>query len=105
MGRGHAPARGVCMNDVDPLLLEKSGPFGRAILAIGERRPDVVTLSAAVAGVTGLAPFAMRFPDRFVNVGMAEENLVSVAVGLSKAGFTPVATTFAASATGRARGF
>jgi transketolase len=93
------------MNDVDPLLLEKSGPFGRAILAIGERRPDVVTLSADVAGVTGLAPFAMRFPDRFVNVGMAEENLVSVAVGLSKAGFTPVATTFAAFATRRALDF
>jgi transketolase len=93
------------MSDVDPVLLEKSGPFGRAILAIGERRPEVVTLSADVAGVTGLAPFAQRFPDRFVNVGMAEENLISVAVGLSKAGFTPVATTFAAFATRRALDF
>ena len=71
-------------------LLAKAGPFGRAILAIGERWPDVVTLSADVAGVTGLGPFAQRFPDRFVNVGMAEENLISVAVGLAKAGLTPV---------------
>lgn len=93
------------MSAVDPVLLEKSGPFGHAILAIGERRPDVVALSADVAGVTGLAPFAQRFPDRFVNVGMAEENLISVAVGLSKAGFTPVATTFAAFATRRALDF
>ena len=86
-------------------LLEKSGPFGRAILEIGERRPDVVTLSADVAGVTGLAPFAETFPERFVNVGMAEENLISVAVGLAKAGFVPVATTFAVFATRRALDF
>ena len=79
---------------VDETLLAKAGPFGRANLRIGERRPDVVTLSADVAGVTGLHPFAQAFPDRFVNVGMAEENLISVAVGLWKAGFTPVATTF-----------
>ena len=90
---------------VDPVLLERSGPFGQAILAIGERRPDVVTLSADVAGVTGLAAFAQRFPDRFVNVGMAEQDLISVAVGLSKAGFVPVATTFAAFATRRALDF
>ena len=89
----------------DPDLLVKAGPFGRAILAIGERRPDVVALSADVAGVTGLAPFAQAFPDRFVNVGMAEENLISVAVGLAKAGFTPVATTFAVFATRRALDF
>ena len=83
----------------------RSGPFGRAILEIGERRPDVVALSADVAGVTGLAPFAQAFPDRFVNVGMAEENLISVAVGLEKAGFVPVATTFAVFATRRALDF
>jgi transketolase len=90
---------------VDPTLLAKSGPFGHAMLAIGERRPDVVALSADVAGVTGLAPFAQAFPERFVNVGMAEENLISVAVGLWKAGFTPVATTFAVFATRRALDF
>ena len=55
--------------------------------------------------MTGLAPFAQAFPERFVNVGMAEENLISVAVGLWKAGFTPVATTFAVFATRRALDF
>jgi transketolase len=90
---------------VDPTVLAKSGPFGRAMLELGEQRPDVVALSADVAGVTGLQPFAQAFPDRFVNVGMAEENLISVAVGLSKAGFVPVATTFAAFATRRALDF
>ncbi len=90
---------------VDPTLLAKSGPFGHAMLEIGERRPDVVALSADVAGVTGLHPFAQAFPDRFVNVGMAEEDLISVAVGLWKAGFTPVATTFAVFATRRALDF
>lgn len=90
---------------IDPVLLEKAGPFGREILEVGERRPDVVTLSADVAGVTGLAPFAHAFPERFVNVGMAEENLISVAAGLAKAGFVPVATTFAVFATRRALDF
>jgi transketolase len=90
---------------VDPEILAKSGPFGKAMLEIGERRDDVVTLSADVAGVTGLHPFAIAFPDRFTNVGMAEENLISVAVGLEKAGFTPVATTFAVFATRRALDF
>jgi transketolase len=91
--------------DIDPVLLEKSGPFGRALLSIGAHRPDVVALSADVAGVTGLAPFAQAFPERFVNVGMAEENLISVSVGLSKDGFVPVATTFAVFATRRALDF
>lgn len=90
---------------VDPEVLAKSGPFGHALLEIGERRHDVVALSADVAGVTGLAPFAQRFPERYVNVGMAEEDLISVAVGLWKAGFTPVATTFAVFATRRALDF
>jgi transketolase len=90
---------------VDPVLLEKSGPFGHAILEIGARRPDVVALSADVAGVTGLSPFAHAYPERFVNVGMAEENLVAVALGLAKAGFVPVATTFAVFATRRALDF
>jgi transketolase len=90
---------------VDQAVLAKSGPFGHAILEVGERRPDVVTLSADVAGVTGLQPFAQAFPQRFVNVGMAEEDLISVAVGLWKAGFTPVATTFAVFATRRALDF
>jgi transketolase len=91
--------------EVDPVVLAKAGPFGRAMLEIGARRPDVVALSADVAGVTGLAPFAQAYPDRVVNVGMAEENLISVAVGLEKAGFTPVATTFAVFATRRALDF
>ena len=90
---------------VDPTVLAKSGPFGHAMLEIGERRDDVVALSADVAGVTGLTPFATAFPDRFTNVGMAEENLISVAVGLEKAGFVPVATTFAVFATRRALDF
>ena len=95
----------VELPDVDPVVLQKSGPFGRALLEIGARRSDVVALSADVAGVTGLAPFAQAFPDRFVNVGMAEENLISVAVGLAKDGFVPVATTFAVFATRRALDF
>jgi transketolase len=97
-------ARGTAQ-PVDGSIVAKSGPFGRAMLEIGAARPDVVALSADVAGVTGLTPFSIAYPDRFVNVGMAEEDLIAVAVGLSKAGFTPVATTFAVFATRRALDF
>jgi transketolase len=85
--------------------LRKAGPFGTALLEVASRRPDVVALSADVSDVTGLAAFAEAFPDRFVNVGMAEQNLVMVAAGLAKAGYTPVITTFAAFATRRALDF
>lgn len=80
-------------------------PFSRALLSVASTRPDVVGLSADLARYTDIEPFASRYPDRFVNVGMAEQNLVCVAAGLAKAGLTPVATTYAVFATRRAFDF
>jgi transketolase len=91
--------------EVSSEALRKAGAFGTALLEIATRRDDIVALSADVSDVTGLSAFAEAFPDRFVNVGMAEQNLVMVAAGLAKAGFTPVVTTFAAFATRRALDF
>jgi transketolase len=93
------------VHEVSRESLRKAGPFGTALLELASRRPDVVAVSADVSDVTGLAAFAEAFPDRFVNVGMAEQNLVMVAAGLAKAGYTPVVTTFAAFATRRALDF
>jgi transketolase len=93
------------VGEVSPEALRKAGPFGTALLEVATSRPDVVALSADVADVTGLSAFAEAFPDRFMNVGMAEQNLVMVAAGLAKAGYTPVVTTFAAFATRRALDF
>jgi transketolase len=75
------------------------------LLDLAPDSPDLVALSADVVKYTDLAAFAERYPDRVVNVGMAEQNLVAVAVGLSKAGYVPFATTFGVFATRRALDF
>jgi transketolase len=95
--RGHAKQIGF--------LEEGAGPFGTALIQAAERRPEIVGASADLSKYTDMGAFAARFPDRFVNVGMAEQNLVSVAAGLAHAGFTVVATTFAAFATRRCLDF
>ena len=54
-------------------------PFGRALTRLGEVRPDVVGLTADLGKYTDILPFRDAFPERFFNVGMAEQNLVAVA--------------------------
>jgi transketolase len=83
----------------------KAGPFGRALVAQAERREDVVGVTADLAKYTDMIAFRQRFPERFLDVGMAEQSLVSVASGLEMAGFKPVATTFAVFLTRRALDF
>jgi transketolase len=85
--------------------LTSAGPFGRALVAAAERRPDIVAVTADSAKYTDLLPFVERFPDRFVDVGIAEQNLIGVAAGLAMTGWTPVVTTFAVFATRRALDF
>jgi transketolase len=80
-------------------------PFGRVLVEEAGRRPEIVGLSADLARYTDMLPFVERFPDRFINVGMAEQNLVCVAAGLARSGFVPVATTYAVFATRRAFDF
>jgi transketolase len=80
-------------------------PFGRALVEAAEARPEIVGLSADLARYTDMLPFAERFPERFFNVGMAEENLVAVAAGLARTGYVPVLTTYAVFATRRAYDF
>lgn len=81
------------------------GPFGRALIAAADRDESIVGLTADLARYTDMDGFAERFPDRFLNVGMAEQDLVAVASGMAMAGLTPVATTFAAFLTRRAHDF
>lgn len=84
---------------------ERTGPFGRALLRVAERRSEVIGVTADLAKYTDMLAFRQRYPDRFVDVGMAEQNLVSVASGLEMAGYVPVATTFAVFLTRRAFDF
>ena len=61
-------------------------PFGRALARLGQTRPEIVGLTADLGKYTDILPFRDAFPDRFFNVGMAEQNLVAVAAGLARTG-------------------
>ena len=64
-------------------------PFGRALAKLGQKRPEIVGLTADLGKYTDILPFRDAFPDRFFNVGMAEQNLVAVAAGLARTGLVP----------------
>ncbi len=68
--------------------------FARALLRIAERRPDVVALTAAMPGPTGLLAFQARFSDRFFDVGIAEQHEVTAAAGLAMGGLHPVVAVY-----------
>jgi transketolase len=70
--------------------------YGRALAAYGAQNPDVVVLDADTSGSTLSSYFADRYPERFYNVGIAEQALVDVAVGLALGGKVPFANAFAA---------
>src|SRR3989304_1271973 len=64
------------------------GAFTRSLVELAEREPRILLLTGDL-GYTVLEPFAERFPDRFFNVGVAEQNMVGLATGLAEAGFIP----------------
>ena len=80
-------------------------PLGVALRALGQARPDVVGLTADLAKYTDILPFAEAFPERFFNVGMAEQNMIAMAAGLAKTGLVPYCTTYGVFATRRAYDF
>jgi transketolase len=77
-------------------------PFAAAITQLGRERPDLVVLSADLSKYTDVAPFAEKFPARFFQVGMAEQNMMGIAGGLAKTGCVPIAVTYTVFATRRA---
>lgn len=83
----------------------KAAPFGKALAELARERADIVGLTADLAKYTDLHLFAQAHPDRFFQMGMAEQVLVAAAGGLAKEGFTPFATTYAVFGTRRAFDF
>ena len=79
-----------------------SAPFDGISFDLCSRRKDVVMVSADLSKYTQIIRVKEELPDQHLDVGMAEQNLISVAAGVAKAGFVPVATTFAVYATRRA---
>jgi transketolase len=75
--------------------------FGETLARLGETMPEIVAIDADLAGSTNTHFFAKKFPDRFIQLGIAEGNMVSVAAGLALAGKIPFAASFACFITGR----
>ncbi|HPA40568.1 MAG TPA: hypothetical protein PKV69_01050 [Candidatus Hydrogenedentes bacterium] len=76
--------------------------YGVVLSDLGAARPDIVGLSADLAKSTQIGAFGERFPDRFFNFGIAEQNMFGAAAGLAKMGLTPFVSTFSAFASMRA---
>lgn len=109
-GRGYEPARRDeadqfhAVGKIDPVTGEPIGSsdavawtdvFSEALVAAGERRDDVIAMTAAMLRPTGLQPFAQRFPERVYDVGIAEQHAVASAAGLAFGGLHPVVAIYA----------
>ncbi|MDU4658811.1 MAG: transketolase family protein [Clostridium butyricum] len=76
--------------------------YGEALIQIGHENENIVVLDADLSKSTKTNGFKTEFPDRFFNAGIAEQNLMGMAAGMSNIGLIPFASTFAVFATGRA---
>lgn len=83
----------------------KAAPFGKALVELGHERPEIVGMTADLAKYTDLHLFAQAHPERFFQMGMAEQLLMAAAGGMAKEGFIPFATTYAVFGTRRAFDF
>jgi transketolase len=83
----------------------KSAPFGHALVEAGRTRPEIVGMTADLAKYTDLHIFAQAFPERFYQMGMAEQLLMGAASGLAHEGAIPFVTTYAVFASRRAFDF
>ena len=76
--------------------------YGEALLELGKENKNVVVFDADLSSATKTSIFAKEFPDRFFDMGIAEQNMVSTAAGMSTCGKIPYVSTFAVFAAGRA---
>ncbi len=88
------------MSEVKKIATRES--YGNALAEFGAEYPNLVVLDADLAGATKTSVFQKAFPDRHIDCGIAEGNMVGVAAGLATAGKIPFASTFAMFAAGRA---
>ncbi|KQZ84232.1 1-deoxy-D-xylulose-5-phosphate synthase [Microbacterium sp. Root166] len=110
-GRGYQPAlddeadQFHAVGKIDPLTGKTVGVastvqawtdvFAEELVEVGQRRDDVIAMTAAMLRPTGLLPFAQRFPDRVYDVGIAEQHAVASAAGLAFGGLHPVVAIYA----------
>jgi len=100
-----AKVRGFTWTVADHDLLSKIDTWGDVLVELGRQDPRIVTVTADLATTTKFARFKKEFPDRSINVGIAEQNLMAVAAGLAAMGFLPVVCSYASFAILRAAEF
>ena len=88
------------MSDVKKIATRDS--YGNTLKELGEKYDNIVALDADLAGATKTSIFMKAFPDRHINCGIAEANMMGIAAGLAACGYVPFASSFAMFATGRA---
>ena len=88
-------AGGFVYTAVDQTALSTAEIYGQALVELAEAHPEVVALTADLAKSTKIGDFQKKFPDRFFNVGIAEQNMFGVAAGMAKAGLVPAPSTTA----------
>lgn len=88
------------MNEEKKIATRQS--YGEALANLGEKNKNIVVLDADLSEATKTNIFAKKFPDRFIDVGIAEQNLMGMAAGLATYGKIPYVSTFAVFAAGRA---
>jgi 1-deoxy-D-xylulose-5-phosphate synthase len=103
-GKGHAPAEDdpiKHMHDIGgvnasgwPKPGSYTAAFAEALIKEADERPELIAITAAMPDSTGLLPFGERFPDRFVDVGIAEQHAVTMAAGMAMGGLRPVCAIY-----------
>ncbi len=107
-GKGYPPAEEnpSTFHGVDPFFIDTGKPknpkkqpgytdiFSRKLCQLAEERKDIVAVTAAMPDGTGLARFARLYPDRFFDVGIAEQHAVTSAAGMAAAGLKPVVAVY-----------
>lgn len=95
-------AGGMSYTAIDSTSLSTSEFYGKAMVDLGRAHPEVVALTADLAKSTKIVDFMKEFPERFFNVGIAEQNMFGIAAGMARAGLVPFLSTFSVFASLRA---
>ena len=95
-------AEGLTWNVYDANTMTQADIYGEVLCSLGEVNPRIVGLSADLAKSTKIAKFAEKFPGRFFNAGIAEQNMFGMAAGMARSGLLPFVSTMAVFTTMRA---